>query len=120
MRYYYKIVKINKKIPTSYTNGLLPKKYILTYIENTIVEAPKDTLGIFCFKRKMDAQNAFDVYDNLKILKVKPLSKGKTPKLICFRLSEVGLFIKNQLECTPPKGTICFHKIEVLNEVRFR
>lgn len=101
------------------------------YIKNEIVTGEKDSLGIFCFRRKMDLMNfikwlKFDDIKDLLILKVEPIGKGITPKIISVNMTEhllrIFYYYNNKKEIyqslnrtSAPKGTICYPSVKVLD-----
>jgi hypothetical protein len=140
----YKVVNMDR---TSYASEK-GSKYSLKYPKDGIVEAIPGSLGLMCFTNKKNARafinkDFFDggigcfikmmVYkilffnspDNLDyyfpiIIKVKPLSEGSLPMLICnrfnnYRYDEFYEGRRSQFNtCVPPKGTVCYDKIKVL------
>ena len=98
-------------------------KYCKTYHKGDIVEADKDTIGIFCFETEEDAINWLDsMYEiNYQLLEVKPLTrpKRKVPK-ISFVISETGIyeyyhFKKVFYATSAPKGTVLVKRLQVMN-----
>jgi len=95
-------------------------RYQLTYKKGEIVKAREETLGIFCFKRKKDAENFIDVNHSKNIIiKVEPIGRGKK----AFLISRLGyknfkLFYSNDFANAntfqAPCGTICYPSIKVL------
>lgn len=99
-------------------------KYSLEYKKGSIVKAKKDTLGIFCFKTKSDAINYMKkdfnplLDSNYILIKVRPLKKGKTPKIVAdaFNQNCIYEFYKyGKWNTEPQKGTICYEEILVLD-----
>ena len=101
-------------------------KYQIKY-DKGIVVAPKNSLGMMVFKTRTRAnewasQNISS--KNFKILKVRGLTRGKSPKIvsICYRPEAIDEFWKyrflmkppNGVHHLPPTGTICYEMIEVL------
>ena len=99
-------------------------KYKRIYKKGSIIKAEKDTLGLMVFKTKKRAEAwlsytlRHDVSIQVKIIKVLPIGKGKTPKAICSRmirshhLSE--FYQKNNCLTHPPSGTICYQAVKVI------
>ena len=140
----YKVVTVDR---TSYASEK-ESKYSLTYPKDGIVEAIPGSLGLMCFTNKKDARafinkdffnggvgyfikmmicKILSPLDNSNcyfpmIIKVKPLSEGSLPMLICNRFNShrYDEFYKDKRQrsqfntCVPPKGTICYDKIKVL------
>lgn len=106
--------------------------YILSYGKDSIVEAKDDTLGVFCFKRKKDAEKFKGTNGSQKIIRALPLSRGKVPKSI-FRFYTIEQdyqsciiynidynnlpknFYNNESKMDIPNGTICYKKVKVLD-----
>ena len=104
------------------------KKYLLTYEKNKVVKAHKKSFGCFLFKRKKDAENFADGFTRTRILRCEPLSKCKTPRIMCISVESKRLdtFYKfhrkiwnEQYErivsSHVPFGTVCCHKVRVLD-----
>jgi hypothetical protein len=120
MKVKYKVVKKNR------TSCVVSNKskYCIKYEKGKIIESQKKTLGIFCFNTRKQAKY-FMEYDlmfleDYNIIKIKPLSKGKKPKMIsCFpdRNSGIYYFYKSKRNYTfsTPDGTICYPKVLVLD-----
>ena len=99
-------------------------KYRLEYIKDGIVKAVRGTLGIMVFKRRHQAEHYKRKYLDYSmtgiILRVKPLSRGKTVRLASslFRDVDLDLFYSgNHYPYTypAPPGTICYDKVKVLD-----
>jgi len=93
-------------------------KYKKLYHKGTIVKATENTLGIMTFETDTYAKH-FAQDTGLIILKVKPIGKGSRPKGVAFGLNEktIDLFYSRnmlELEVEPPKGTICYPAVEML------
>jgi len=104
-------------------------KYKLTYQKGHVVEAPSDTLGIMCFKSLPDAflwaerQACLDY----AILEVQGLTKPRYPRYVSFGVSDLWLdrhYKRRRLKAKlwdirrVPKGTVCFDKVKVGDEIR--
>lgn len=109
-------------------------KYCKTYHKRAIIEADKDTLGIFCFETRDDAIRwlAWMHAVDYQLLEVKPLTrpKKKIPK-IAYTISETGITdyyhykyykrpdkYNRQLEhlITPaPQGTVLVRRLQVMS-----
>lgn len=110
MKYAYKVVSRYRE-----SSNVFHKKYELIYAKDSIVQANRNTLGIFLFKTKQNAQNFMGVYDRL--LKVELLENWYIP-------SSIGIieYIENYYACNKKcyknnyvyPGTICCYKIKVL------
>lgn len=110
-------------------NHALRKKYttlfVHTYTKDSTIIAMKHTLGIFVFRTRKAAEGFIDLYDINReaiILQVKPIGRGKVPKVIAYGGIDVGVitdFYLNSLEpsqlTSPPKGAICYPAVMVLN-----
>lgn len=115
----YKVVNKNRK------SVIIPSNFLscITYEKDTIVEANKDTIGIFLFNRKKDAENFRNNALAQKILKVEPIGRGKIPKQIVRSVYLSNKSIKNlkigiedvYKTSLIPKGTICYPAVKVLN-----
>jgi hypothetical protein len=126
----YKVVREIKKGKrvSAYVNKeeyeLSIKYYELSYPVGKIVKSPKDTLGIFTFKTKKQAKawmrGVFFTEEQVsrKIIKVKPVKRGITPKWIASGLVGIEKFYKYGLggtkTCWPPVGTVCYPAVKVL------
>jgi len=127
----YKVVsEDNKSAFLSLCNGI--KKYRLNYKKDTIVEAPKGTLGIMVFERKYQAEKFIrrqtDCPACFNIKRVLSIGKGKKPYSIC-RISildsdyDLDQFYRKNIidpfyrisKVSPPDGTICYPAVKVLD-----
>lgn len=143
--YKWKVVKAHDRSSCSFDPSEKDKKYFKIYKKGTTVKAPKNSFGIFCFKRKKDAEkfkehmaiNSTLLYGTQYIiLKVEPIGKGKTPKEIIYRglMSDFynntkifvvreeiapyhsGVYTENFIKTTLiPPGTICYPAVKVLS-----
>lgn len=89
------------------------------YLKGKTITANPETLGIFTFKTKGEARN-FIWHHTWLILRVEPIGKGETPKLISHNTDQRSLirFFKNltsMIRMKPPKGTICYPAVKVLD-----
>ena len=100
-------------------------KYILTYKKNKIVKAPDGSHGIFVFDTEEQARKFCDregILRFVKIVKVTPMGRGKRPKRILQGAGDWWSKIKNFYEgkisndkiTSPPKGSICYPAVKVL------
>ena len=115
----YRVVDSNRE--SLFMSG----KYSFIYRKGEVISAVPGSVGIFCFKTRKEAQNFLleFVPHHGKILRVKPLSRGRTPKTICQFTKEVSVdaFYGNSEYSIPVKETsglqdlICYQKIEVLD-----
>ena len=97
-------------------------KYRKIYEKGTIVRSDPNTLGIFCFETEEDAIRFSS--DNDRILKVKPIGRKKKPSIILDWQSLCKEYLdkfysnrkrsKSILYTFPPKGTVCYPAVEVL------
>ncbi len=97
--------------------------YRIVYDKGTIVEALPNTLGIMVFKTRWQAYRFMKL--NLTpslymILRVKTFKRGVVPKRISLKISSdyLDIFYKKSWRravMSPPRGTICYHKVEVLD-----
>ena len=119
----YKVVKKN----TNYSCMVGCSKYCTKYEKGSVME-DHNGMGFFCFKTLKAAKsfriNCLARSFSYKIKRIQPLSRGATPKEICTSLSENWLdcfyrpgpkIIYQPVYSTPPLGTICYKKIEVLD-----
>ena len=99
-------------------------KYRLKYIKDEIVKAVKGTFGIMVFKRRHQAEYYKRMYLSYSttgiILRVEPLSRGKTVRLVSslFRDVDLDLFYSGDYSpyaYPPAAGTICYDKVKVLD-----
>ena len=99
-------------------------RYRLKYIKDEIVKAVKGTLGIMVFKRRCQAEHYRRKYlDYSKtgiILRVEPLSRGKTVRVASslFRGVDLDLFYSGgyyPYTYPTPAGTICYDRVKVLD-----
>lgn len=67
-------------------------KYHLTYEKGKIVKASEETLGIFCFKTRKNAE--YYLLSDCKIIRVKPLGIVEKVKYICCDTSKLSSFYK--------------------------
>lgn len=92
--------------------------FCLKYTKGKIITADPETLGIFTFKTKKDA-NRFINNTFYLILKVRPIGKGTTPKLISNFVNVDGLqtfFINPHVGTSNiPAGTICYPAVRMLD-----
>lgn len=107
----------------------LRSRYIVSYIhiytKGSIITAAKHTLGIFVFRTRRAAEEFIDLYDineKAMILRVKPIGRGKVPKVIAYGGASVKAVIKFYLGHLkpaqlnpPPKGAICYPAIKVFD-----
>jgi hypothetical protein len=103
-------------------------RYKRKYPVGKIITAKKGSFGLFCFKRKKDAENFINELNDssTKIIKVEPLSKAMIPKVIFhfdFLARSYLDYYKNSKQISKmrwsvyniiPNGTICYDKIKVL------
>ena len=99
--------------------------YKLKYLKSFEVKGLPGTLGIFCFKRKIDALNFMGVASTnhnhsiaYLIIRVVPLGRGNRPKKIADKLNKemFDCFYNDKEYCSiePPPGTICYPSVLVL------
>jgi len=122
MKIAYKIVyKKSRMSPCA------PGKYCLKYDKDNIISSPSGTLGIFCFKTRSYAQETIDLelishkQDDLIIIRVEPIGRGKTPPILVAPLFENNFDmyykscgLKDNNLCDFP-GSICFESVRVLD-----
>ena len=124
----YKVVTKDRKSVLRLFEGfhqMQRSKYILTYEKGAIVEADKNTLGIFTFQTRKQAEEFKYYYLETPylyaIIKVKPLDKrGKVPEKVSYWLmpGALGQFYGTShlpKLCPPVEGTICYRAVEVLS-----
>jgi len=110
------------------------EKYTLTYRKGAIVQAPKNTLGIFVFEKLSNAKNFIQCVGQpkeFKILRVKPIGHKSTPKYISrgpLDANNIDIFyeILDRLEnkssiynhvisgAQEYIGSVCYQSVEVL------
>ena len=96
-------------------------KFCKRYLRASVVEADPQTLGIFTYKTRQQAEDYREYWQrDWLILRVKPIGYGKVPKEISVYLSQRSIicFIKklaSMISTTPPYGTICYPAVRVLD-----
>jgi len=97
--------------------------YKFKYIKGKIITAKDETFGIFTFKTLIDVEkfSSFSLKTNISVLKVRPIGRGKVPKLISRYITsrKISNFYKDSYPSlfnimSPPQGTICYKSVEVL------
>ena len=117
----FKVVHIDYRgIRTSaYAEG----SYSLCYLQGTIVRARRNTVGVAVFRTRRDAErftSHFSVFRRLKIIRVRPIGRGKTVNIISYFTSPYSLAsfykrVSHSVETRkPPPGTIFYPAVEVL------
>ena len=104
------------------------KKFSLRYKKGKIVKAKRNSLGIFCFKTKVEAlvfsELSHHLFNSYSILRVLPQERGRKPKIISSKITErrITLFYDSinrynnyMFSCAPPCGTICYPSVLVLD-----
>jgi len=105
------------------------REYFPLYLKDSILEAPKDSLGFLLFKRKIDAlafikfEFNYKIRNDAMILRIETL--GKTKKIQSLKLragcgshpEDIYKYHTSILDYRyhAPLGTIGCHKIKVLN-----
>ena len=114
----YKVVKASSRY-SCMVHGAT--KYALKYEPETEVHARPETLGVMCFDTYKNAYRLIHQHhyyrDNCIIIKVIPMGRGKIPILLGSpkRLNEFyTLGCENLNHLIPPKGTICYPAVYVL------
>ena len=105
----YKVVRDDR------TSCSIKGTYQLKYKKNKTVKAAENSLGIFCFKRKMDAEDFIGMIPDLKIIRVKPIGKGKIPKEIGIVTMISKFYLGKGITHIIPSGTICYPAVLVLD-----
>jgi len=104
---------------SAFTRG----NYTLNYPENSTVRAREGTLGIAVFGTREQAGRLInsDSSNILRIIRVRPVGRGKTVKLVCDFPNEYALDVfysgENEpfnVKMKPPPGTIFYPAVEVL------
>jgi len=113
----FKVVYIN--IEGRRCSVLAGGNYRLDYSKNSIVRAREGTFGIAVFKTRKQADTFHKGRFNEKIIRVRPVGRGKAVKLVCGNQSEFELdnfYNKRLMSLTilPPLGTIFYPAVEVL------
>jgi len=113
----YKVVQEGKRI--SRVIGHSRSIFVLKYKKGETVQAPEGTAGIFCFKRKKDAEDwAFGTmsrFGEYEIIKVKGKGKPCYPEYILpHSYTRKFRFWKKYGVYYPPQGTVCFPAVKVL------
>lgn len=120
MKVKYKVVRIDR---TSAFVGD-SSKYCLKYNKGNIVKSVKGSLGVFCFKKRELCEDFIQqlkqrIFDNnhYQIIRVKPIQRGKSPKIICYNWTNLKVFYEHQYSQTRivPIGTICYPEVLVLD-----
>ena len=96
--------------------------YSLEFPKGSIVRAREETLGVSVFNTRKQAELFQDRYYLLKIIRVRPIGRGKTVRLICSDTREFDLdayygisgsmIVRTALV---PLGTIFYPVVEVLD-----
>jgi len=109
-----KVYKVVKKQGIRRVSCWASEKFKLYYPKGAVVEAPKGTMGIFCFKKLKDAKR-FAWEDEL-IIEVDGIGKPYRPCFVCSLQQEhwYNMYKKVSRKYKSPKGTICFPKVKVL------
>ena len=96
-------------------------EFSLIYEKGTIVNAKAGTLGIMVFKTKTEAKlfKKGRGFRTFHIIKVNSIGRGKVPSSISHHILETSIrsFYKAssvENSSDPPKGTICYKSVEVL------
>lgn len=135
-------MEVRYKVVDKYTRCsaiVKDEHYQLRYFKDTVVEAPADTLGIMVFRRRYQAVKFISIlpslYPPMIIIRVEPLSRGKTPKYISRWINNYNKwalasfyersyinkkFTKNfnsfPTSVRPPiKGTLCYDYVRVID-----
>lgn len=116
----FKVVSIDYegKRSSAFTRG----NYSLDYPENSIVRARTGTLGVAVFKTRKQAEYFLRTASRivLRIIRVYPVGRGKTVKVVCDYPMECSLdnFYNEEerlyIPMAPPRGTIFYPAVEVL------
>jgi len=121
----FKVVRvIGEQRFSAYAQG----DYSLQYTKNSIVRAREGTLGIAVFGRKEEAKTFCDRMSFFKVVRVLPVGRGRTVKVISNNQSDRLLDIfyryiaKYQgiprssilIPMAPPRGTMFYPAVEVL------
>ena len=88
----------------------------LFYPEYEVVEADPKSMGIFVFNTQKSAQRYIESHGRLgqcRVLRAEPLSRGYVPSEI--HSVRHGGFIWWDVITAVPAGTMCYHKIRVLD-----
>jgi len=121
----YKLVNQNRKSFAVSGHQFDDSRYMKYYEKGHITKAEPDTLGIFVFHQRKQAKKWVEKSVNrwYKILRVRPIGKGKTPKFIGMWYTVRNLnqfysihycnFLTHNTEI--PTGTICYPAVEVLD-----
>ncbi len=91
----FKVVKQKNRV-SAIVNG--KSKYAIKYIPNQNVYAPENTMGIFVFTTRYAAEDwMYDwirilrSYPHLIVIRVLPIGKGQTVRLVSSNISSEGL-----------------------------
>ena len=95
----------------------------MVYNKGTIVKALSHTLGIMVFKARWQAERFISMHLSPPIhmiLRVKTFKRGVVPERISLKISleYLDIFYKKSSRMavmSPPNGTICYDKVEVLD-----
>lgn len=98
--------------------------YDLEYPKGAIVRAREETLGVSVFKTRKQAESFQDRYFDLTVIRVRPMGRGRTVRLICTEPRELQLDIFYSCrkytevfvrESRVPPGTMFYPAVEVLD-----
>ena len=116
----FKVVHVDYKgIKTSaYAQG----SYSLCYSQGTIVRARRNTVGVAVFQTRRDAErfvSCFSGFRKLKIIRVRPVGRGKTVNIISHftnpdTLASFYIRVHSVETRKPPPGTIFYPAVEVI------
>ena len=111
----YKLTRPNRSSCTIHGKSPFCQKYL----KGKIITADPQTLGIFTFKTKKEAM-FFRWFSTWLILKVQPIGRGTVPKLISHNTDKRSLIrffkeLSGRIRIKPPKGTICYPAVKVLD-----
>ena len=98
-------------------------KYELEYPVGTIVRCVEGTFGVSVFKTKRQAESFRSRRTFLKVIRVCPIGRGKTIRILSSHISELGLknfYIKKEYTSRgdgriAPSGTIFYPAVKVLD-----
>lgn len=129
MKTFYKLVKKNDKDSNNYTSIFTDGKYKCIYKTGSIVTAPKDTIGLFCFATlEAAAKFASSMFSRFHIIEVsvkeKDIKEDYSITPMCVRQNEEGLdrFYNENLYhnvgiCYIPYGTVLVSKLTVVGVI---
>jgi hypothetical protein len=111
----YKVIKRKNRISCALSSK---SKYSLKYLKSFETKAIPGTLGIFCFKRRKDAEGFVGWFGSSRmIVRVSPIGKSIKVNNMSNDITSKGLdqFYKNSSNAADKlTGTVCYPSVLVL------